>query len=137
MVPLDYQKIIKLFTTSKNFALISNVMQALRLRITKAVNSYERRSVVVSYSQHDIIGTHARNIALSQFLLLKSHPKIQESTLKLLNSLASDYSGRSYLTQSPQLIQFLIQIIKSEKEDSVTRKNAIGTLQKLSLRRQP
>lgn len=114
LVPLDYGKLIKLFTTSNNYVLVTNVLQALRWRITRSHNSYERRSVVVAFATHDIIGTHQRNIMLAQYLLIKAHPKIQEHTLKLLNALASDYSGRTYLTQSSQLIKYLADIVKRE-----------------------
>ncbi|KAM3132425.1 LisH domain-containing protein armc9 [Paramecium bursaria] len=136
LMPLDYQKIIKLFTSSTNHILVANVLQALRWRITKARSNLERRSVVVAFATHDIIGTHQKNILLAQYLMLKSHQKISVQTLKLLNALASDYSGRTYLTSNNNFIKFLVEIIKKEQSDTVKRKHAIGALQKLSLRKQ-
>ena len=51
--------------------------------------------------------------------------------------MASDYEGRSYLMESFLLIKTLIEILKREKNDSLIRRNALGALQKLSLRRKP
>ncbi|CAD8055151.1 unnamed protein product [Paramecium sonneborni] len=135
-VPLNYPKIIQLFTKSNNYQHVANVLQALRWRITRAKNALQRRQVVVAYATHDIIGTHSKNILLAQYLILKSHNLIQCQTLKLLNALASDYHGRSYLTLNPTLIKFLVDLIKKEQSDSLIRKNAIGALQKMSLRKQ-
>ncbi|CAD8075828.1 unnamed protein product [Paramecium sonneborni] len=135
-IPLNYEKIIQLFTKSQNTVLIATVLQALRWRITRARSALERRSVVVAYQTHDLIGTHQRNIILAQHLMFKAAPIIQCQTLKLMNALASDYDGRTYLTSNSQLIKLLIELIKKDQSDSIKRKNAIGTLQKLSLRKQ-
>ncbi|CAD8159029.1 unnamed protein product [Paramecium pentaurelia] len=135
-IPLNYEKIIQLFTKNNNPVLVATVLQALRWRITRARSALERRSVVVAYQTHDLIGTHQRNIALAQYLMMKSPQIIQCQTLKLMNALASDYDGRTYLTGNSQLIKLLIELIKKDSTDSIKRKNAIGTLQKLSLRRQ-
>ncbi|CAD8145284.1 unnamed protein product [Paramecium octaurelia] len=135
-IPLNYEKIIQLFTKNNNPVLVATVLQALRWRITRARSALERRSVVVAYQTHDLIGTHQRNIALAQYLMMKSPQVIQCQTLKLMNALASDYDGRTYLTGNSQLIKLLIELIKKDQTDSIKRKNAIGTLQKLSLRRQ-
>ncbi|CAD8166581.1 unnamed protein product [Paramecium octaurelia] len=135
-IPLNYGKIISLFTKSQNSVLIATVLQALRWRITRARSALERRSVVVAYQTHDLIGTHQRNIILAQHLMFKAAPVIQCQTLKLMNALASDYDGRTYLISNSQLIKLLIELIKKDQTDSIKRKNAIGTLQKLSLRKQ-
>ncbi|CAK69788.1 unnamed protein product (macronuclear) [Paramecium tetraurelia] len=135
-IPLNYGKIIQLFTKSQNSVLIATVLQALRWRITRARSALERRSVVVAYQTHDLIGTHQRNIILAQHLMFKAAPVIQCQTLKLMNALASDYDGRTYLISNSQLIKLLIELIKKDQTDSIKRKNAIGTLQKLSLRKQ-
>ncbi|CAD8146486.1 unnamed protein product [Paramecium octaurelia] len=135
-IPLNYEKIILLFTKSQNSVLIATVLQALRWRITRARSALERRAVVVAYQTHDLIGTHQRNIILAQHLMFKAAPVIQCQTLKLMNALASDYNGRTYLTSNSQLIKLLIELVKKDQTDSIKRKNAIGTLQKLSLRKQ-
>ncbi|CAD8158225.1 unnamed protein product [Paramecium octaurelia] len=135
-IPLNYEKVIQLFTKNSNPVLVATVLQALRWRITRARSALERRSVVVAYQTHDLIGAHQRNIALAQYLIMKSGQIIQCQALKLMNALASDYDGRTYLTSNPQLIKLLIESIKKDQTDSIKRKNAIGTLQKLSLRKQ-
>lgn len=73
--------------------------------------------------------------------------------LRLINSMASDFYGRTYLINSNNLAITLIDILRKEvttflfklriylpffkKEDSFTRRHALGALQKLSLRRKP
>ncbi|CAD8153513.1 unnamed protein product [Paramecium pentaurelia] len=135
-VPLNYEKLIKLFTKNSNPVLVATVLQALRWRITRAKSALERRSVIIAYQTHDLIGAHQRNIGLAQYLMMKSAYIIQCQVLKLMNALASDYVGRTYLTSNTNLIKFLIESIKKDQTDSIKRKNSIGTLQKLSLRKQ-
>ncbi|CAK69018.1 unnamed protein product (macronuclear) [Paramecium tetraurelia] len=108
----------------------------IQWRITRARSALERRAVVVAYQTHDLIGTHQRNIILAQHLMFKVAPIIQCQTLKLMNALASDYYGRIYLTSNSFLIKLLIEFVKKDQTDSIKRKNAIGTLQKLSLHKQ-
>ena len=44
--------------------------------------------------------------------------------------------GRSYLLQHTDLIQMLVGVLRFEQNDSFARQNALGALQKFSLRRQ-
>lgn len=46
----------------------------------------------------------------------------------MINAIASDYCGRSYLMNSFQLIKILIDILKSEKQDTISRRNSLGAL---------
>ena len=54
--------------------------------------------------------------------------KIMEYSLRLINSIASDFSGRSYLVQSNNLISILINILRNEKGDTDIRRNVLGAL---------
>jgi LisH domain-containing protein ARMC9 len=51
--------------------------------------------------------------------------------------LASENVGNEYLIKDKALIPKLISILYAENEDSNLRQNTLGTLQKLSLRREP
>ena len=56
---------------------------------------------------------------------------------RFVNTLASDFQGRTYLTTSEKLVKILIEIVKKEERDTKIRRNALGALQKLSLRKKP
>lgn len=61
---------------------------------------------------------------------------MREFFIILLNALASEYLGRCYLLQRKDIVNSLIQILFSEGNfDTSLRQNALGTLQKFSLRR--
>lgn len=57
-------------------------------------------------------------------------------TMSLLNTIANDSSGRTYILQHnlQKLIKTIVQIYVKEKGDTSIRQNSIGLLQKLSLR---
>lgn len=57
--------------------------------------------------------------------------------MKLVDALASEYAGRSYIIQNEKLFTLVIQILKNEYTDSTVRKSCLGIVQKLSLRRRP
>ncbi|KAM3132273.1 LisH domain-containing protein armc9 [Paramecium bursaria] len=77
----------------------------------KQRSNLERRSVVVAFATHDIIGTHQKN---SAYLLPRQLPQCAAQT---------------------GLPSSLVEIIKKEQSDTLKRKHAIGALQKLSLRK--
>ena len=83
------------------------------------------------------MGCTPGNTTVLQRLLVDAPNSVKEYTLRLTNAMASDYQGRSYLMASLTLIKTLIDILKKEKDDSLVRRNALGALQKLSLRRKP
>ena len=63
------------------------------------------------------------------------HPLLREQLARLFNSISSLASGRNYLSQAPPIVKALLQLMYAEREDSDTLKNALGAVQKLSLRR--
>lgn len=64
---------------------------------------------------------------------------LREATTRLINSLASYALGRSYLLLHPRLLGLLYDILQAEpaSDDTFIRQNALGALQKFSLRRYP
>lgn len=58
-----------------------------------------------------------------------------EYFIRLLNVVASKCVGRSYILSKNSIIHRLTKILFEEEEDTLLRQNALGTLQKLSLRR--
>lgn len=61
--------------------------------------------------------------------------KVKEYFMSLVNNMASEYQGRSYLLQYPNIVALLITAMRREALDSFLRQNCLGTLQKFSLRK--
>lgn len=63
--------------------------------------------------------------------------KVVEYTVTFINALGNECLGRSYLLQKTDLVENLVNILKMEQGDTHLRQNALGALQKFSLRRKP
>jgi len=57
--------------------------------------------------------------------------------MTFINALGNECLGRSYLLQKGDLVETLVKILKDEQGDTHLRQNALGALQKFSLRRKP
>lgn len=134
---LDYEKIKKDLLTlperKKAF-----LLQALRWNLTQAPTSEQRDSIVNAYIIHDLLGcsldSHLRSGILD---LLKSPSEVVRQYLaRLFNAFASLSAGRSYLAQNQSIVHALLSALTKEPKTSLTSENILGTLQKLSLRRQ-
>jgi len=56
--------------------------------------------------------------------------------MSFFNAMASEYLGRSYLMMHQDMVKLLVNVLYNEgNEDTYLRQNALGTLQKFSLRR--
>lgn len=56
--------------------------------------------------------------------------------MSLVNNMASEYQGRSYLLNRQDIVQLLINSMTKDQADSYFRQNVLGALQKFSLRKQ-
>lgn len=70
-------------------------------------------------------------------LLLQGDRRVLEYTMTFINALGNECLGRSYLLQKGDLVETLVTILKDEQGDTHLRQNALGALQKFSLRRKP
>lgn len=71
-------------------------------------------------------------------IMINNHGlKVKQYTVRLINAMASDSVGRSYLIQNDNMIFLLNTILKGEKTETLLRQDALGALQKFSLRRKP
>lgn len=71
------------------------------------------------------------------FLYFNQSTRVREFMMSFLNALSSEFLGRSYLLQRKDIVQILVLSLFGEgKEDTYLRQNALGTLQKFSLRRE-
>lgn len=89
------------------------------------LENYIRLNILCTSKPHDNL--------LDQ--LLVSTRRVKEFTARFLNVISSESKGRSYMLQKDNLIQLLVQILYAEKQDTILRQNALGVLQKLSLRK--
>ena len=68
-------------------------------------------------------------------LLTSSDELVKEGGARLFNAFASLCAGRTYLAQNQDLFKTLLDNLRGEEKESVTREMVLGALQKLSLRR--
>lgn len=135
-LPLDFEKIKSGLTTlperKKGF-----LLQALRWRLTRSLDEELRDSTMRAYIGNDLLGCSfpgEYQDTLIEFLQ-SSSVVVCQYFARLLNTLASMSSGRSYLSQNVKLVQALQKTLTTEPKDSLTSENILGCLQKLSLRR--
>ena len=108
------------------------LLQALRWRLTKPARR-QRKMALAQYIQNDLLEPQV----LATLLDPASPPQVREQALRLINLFASEVAGRSYLLAQPELVPQLCELLRQDERDTVARQNALGALQKLSLRRQP
>lgn len=133
---LDYEKIKQdLQVASERRKCL--LLQALRWRLTQA-SPLTRDSHMTAFIQHDLLGCATpgqhRDVVLS--LLTSNDPVVKQCAARLFNAFASLSSGRTYLASNQDLFKGLMDNLRSEDKDSITREMVLGALQKLSLRRQ-
>ena len=73
-----------------------------------------RREVIIAYARHDLLGLTQEHDQVLEKILVKSTRRVKEFSARLINALASDYSGRSYLLESDKMVLQLIHILKTE-----------------------
>lgn len=125
-------KSIKESLMKKEPVLVCSILKALRWRISRADNVYRRREAIIQVTSHNLL-----EFQLFSFLLEKKNRNITEHLLSLTNTIASEFLGRSYLIENTQFVKNLVQLMKMESSDTFIRKNCLGILQKLSLRKKP
>ncbi|KAI0215308.1 LisH domain-containing protein ARMC9 [Lamellibrachia satsuma] len=134
-VSLDYEKIKEDLSqgTERTVALL---LQALRWKLTKTPPP-ERDAMMAAYINNDVLGC-VRPGAYRKAVLkhLNSDSEfVRQYAARLFNAFASLCDGRSYLAQNPHLMRSLMDNLRADDRDSLTRENVLGCLQKLSLRR--
>jgi hypothetical protein len=134
---LDFNKIKKTLMYEKSENTLCALLQALRWRITKAKGTNSRRESIISFAKNDVVDVNKEKSMVLDRILINTTTKVKEYAARFINALASDYSGRSYLLESDKLVILLITALQQDTGDTVLRKNVLGALQKLSLRRKP
>ncbi|XP_059801288.1 lisH domain-containing protein ARMC9 isoform X8 [Hypanus sabinus] len=134
LASLDYEK-LKNDLICGNDRLKALLLQALRWRLTQSQPGEQRDTVLQAYINNDLLECH-KKYQKSVINLLNSKSEIvRQYTARLINGFASLSHGRTYLAQNMVLLKILEKTLETEEEDSITRENVLGALQKLSLRR--
>ncbi|KAJ3341180.1 LisH domain-containing protein armc9 [Gonapodya sp. JEL0774] len=120
--------------TTRSVALI---IDAMRVRLVRSRPMAHRIQIVETFVTTDIlcIKENAGKDVLAP-TLTATDPRLPNLTSALLNALSSVPEGRAYLLHPPRpLLALLFDLLKSQSEDNILRRNLLATLQKLSLRR--
>ncbi|XP_060690101.1 lisH domain-containing protein ARMC9 isoform X2 [Hemiscyllium ocellatum] len=131
---LDYEK-LKNDLVHGNDRLKALLLQALRWRLTQSHPGEQRDTVLQAYISNDLLECHNKSQKSLINLLNSKSEIVRQYTARLINGFASLSHGRAYLAQSTVLLKILEEALETEEEDSITRENVLGALQKLSLRR--
>jgi hypothetical protein len=126
---LDFDSIKETLLTSSDMSEICCLLEALRMRVSCAANVLEKRENCILLTSNDILENE-----VSKSLLDIGNLAVVEHFLALVNALAGDYEGRSYLTKKTLLIQKILELMFEEAQESFVRRISLFILQKLSLR---
>ena len=118
----------------------SDFLTILIQRLTRSLPGGQRDSILSSYISNDLLGCgqgeglgdHTSSILA---LTKSTNSAVREQIARLFNTFSSLARGRSYLSEAPPITRGLLEMLYEEGgEDTVTRRNALGAIQKLSLR---
>ncbi|KAF7256002.1 LisH domain containing protein ARMC9 [Paragonimus skrjabini miyazakii] len=118
------------------------LLQALRWRLTKSTVE-QRECCLTSFVRSDLLDLTkvgpSGDVSLEKTPLLacmqSQHHRVREYMARFVNALSSLCRGRAYLAQNCTIVKLLISELLKEQDESITRENFVGALQKMSLRR--
>ncbi|XP_019904723.2 lisH domain-containing protein ARMC9 isoform X2 [Esox lucius] len=131
---LDYDK-LKRDLLGGSDRLKALLLQALRWRLTRSLHGEQRDTVLQAYISNDLLDLHSAQQKTMLRLTRLKNEIVRQYMARLINALASLSEGRAYLSQVPSVLLVLLESLKTEEKDSLSRENVLGALQKLSLRR--
>lgn len=108
-------------------------------RLTRSLPGMQREAILSSYISSDLLGCvgeeGSQHVEALLTLMKSPDPTVREQLTRLFNTFSSLSHGRSYLSESPPMTKALLDMLYSERrKDTATRRNALGAIQKLSLR---
>ena len=122
------------------------LLQALRWRIARSRPGQSRSRVLKAYQEFDLLGLSepGGHTSTLRALCEDESPLVREYTMRLCNVMASSGLGRAYMANTTSAdggevrgvaVVCLCDMLTSEDRDTLLMQNALGALQKLSLRR--
>uniref|UniRef100_A0A9J8D4S2 LisH domain-containing protein ARMC9 n=1 Tax=Cyprinus carpio carpio TaxID=630221 RepID=A0A9J8D4S2_CYPCA len=131
---LDYEKLKKDLVNGSD-RLKALLLQALRWRLTRSLHGEQRDTVLQAFISNDLLERYSSKQKTVLNLMKSKNDVVRQYMARLINAFASLCDGRMYLSQIPSLLRFLLDSLKTEEKESVTRENVLAAMQKLSLRR--
>ncbi|XP_057181405.1 lisH domain-containing protein ARMC9 isoform X2 [Triplophysa rosa] len=131
---LDYEKLKKDLLNGSD-RLKALLLQALRWRLTRSLHGEQRDTVLQAFINSDLLEWYSTKQKTVLHLIKSKNEIVRQYMARLINAFASLCDGRMYLSQIPSLLRFLVDSLRTEEKESVTRENVLAALQKLSLRR--
>ncbi|KAM4629219.1 lisH domain-containing protein ARMC9 [Polymixia lowei] len=131
---LDYDKLRKDLLGGSD-RLRSLLLQALRWRLTRSLHGEQRDTMLQAYVSNDLLDRYSTTQKTVLHLMRSNNDIVRQYMARLINAFASLAEGRVYLSHIPCLLKLLTEVLRKEEKHSVTRVNALVSLQKLSLRR--
>ncbi|XP_073691939.1 lisH domain-containing protein ARMC9 isoform X4 [Garra rufa] len=131
---LDYEKLKKDLVNGSD-RLKALLLQALRWRLTRSLHGEQRDTVLQAFISNDLLEHYSSKQKTVLHLMKSKNEIVRQYMARLINAFASLCEGRMYLSQIPSLLRFLLDCLKTEEKESVTRENVLAALQKLSLGR--
>ncbi|XP_058617321.1 lisH domain-containing protein ARMC9 isoform X2 [Onychostoma macrolepis] len=131
---LDYEKLKKDLVNGSD-RLKALLLQALRWRLTRSLYGEQRDTVLQAFISNDLLECYSSKQKTVLYLMKSKNEIVRQYMARLINAFASLCDGRMYLSQIPSLLRFLLDSLRTEEKESVTRENVLAALQKLSLRR--
>ncbi|XP_039505635.1 lisH domain-containing protein ARMC9 isoform X2 [Pimephales promelas] len=131
---LDYEK-LKEDLVNGSDRLKALLLQALRWRLTRSLHGEQRDTILQAFISNDLLERYSTKQKTVLRLIKSKNEIVRQYMARLINAFASLCDGRMYLSQIPSLLRFLLDCLKNEEKESVTRENVLAALQKLSLRR--
>ncbi|KAJ3074276.1 LisH domain-containing protein armc9 [Podochytrium sp. JEL0797] len=154
---MDYEKLqsdLRIVGDDDMFRKQAFVMQALRMRITRAESVGDKRRVLKTYFDNDVLGVLSGQVINTPYFswnsnnfspqdvilpLLQTGPHLVcEQVARFLNTITSECMGRDYVLAGGEdsgIVAALVEAMCRETRDSLYQQNLLGALQKLSLRR--
>ena len=76
----------------------------------------KRREIIISYTTDDILGClpSSSDSHIYENLLVKGSVRVKEFAVSMINAIASDYYGRSYLVITGRTLYSLIDILYAQ-----------------------
>ncbi|KAK7137337.1 hypothetical protein R3I93_017426 [Phoxinus phoxinus] len=131
---LDYGKLKKDLVNGSD-RLKALLLQALRWRLTRSLHGEQRDTILQAFISNDLLERDSTKQKTVLHLIKSKNETVRQYMARLINAFASFCDGRMYLSQIRSLLRFLLDCLKTEEKESVTRENVLVALQKLSLRR--
>ncbi|XP_030228129.1 lisH domain-containing protein ARMC9 isoform X1 [Gadus morhua] len=111
------------------------LLQALRWRLTRSLPGEQRDTVLQAYISNDLLERFSTQQRTVLHLMWSKNEIVCQYMARLINAFTSLPDGRMYLSHVPSLLRLLMEVLRREERDSLSRENVLVALQKLSLRR--